>query len=392
MKKILKLLAVASILFSSFSVVAYADEDYSRSSSEAEDVALSFFSDTTGNRTKRSIDQASLNPVSLGGIVEPGNVYAFNKSNGGFIVISGDKRSPEVLAYSKEGSLDVDLNKTNILGFLEEYSSQVEYEKQEGAIVFPENDKIVEPEIPALLDVNGIQYGQGYPYNFQTPVIERALAGNESQIGNHAATGCVATATVQIMKYHNYPERGIRDHSYLLETDNFYLQNLTAPISTRHYDWNNILPTYNGNETSDQVNAVAQIMSDVGIASNMYYGASSGSFGQWAARALVRNFGYSDSTSHVSRDNYSADNWKNLINNELVNLRPIYYEGVGRVGGHAFVLDGADGNGFYHINWGWDGNSNGYFRLDALNPRVLGIGGGAGGFNTHQGAIIGIKP
>lgn len=44
------------------------------------------------------------------------------------------------------------------------------------------------------------------------------------------------------------------------------------------------------------------------------------------------------------------------------------YSGASSGGGHAFVCDGADGNGLYHINWGWNGYQDGYFDITILNP------------------------
>ena len=134
-------------------------------------------------------------------------------------------------------------------------------------------------------------------------------------------------------------------------------------------------------------------MSDIGISVDMSYGPSSGTSGSPVVqKALKENFGYSCFVQEIDRDDFCKENWEEKINNELTHIRPVYYQGIGDEGGHAFVLDGSDGNGFYHINWGWGGNSNGFFRLDALNPSILGTGGGSGGFNDHQSAVIGIAP
>ncbi|MDE6638078.1 MAG: C10 family peptidase, partial [Muribaculaceae bacterium] len=71
---------------------------------------------------------------------------------------------------------------------------------------------------------------------------------------------------------------------------------------------------------------------------------------------------------------------------------PVLYSGAGTAGGHQFVCDGYSSDGFFHFNWGWGGLSNGYFLLTALNPDNLGVGGGAGGFNTSQIATLGVRP
>ena len=62
--------------------------------------------------------------------------------------------------------------------------------------------------------------------------------------------------------------------------------------------------------------------------------------------------------------------------------------------GHGFVCDGYDGNGFYHINWGWGGKTDGFFRLSVLNPNSTSGSGAAStddGFTNDQSVLIGIQ-
>ena len=108
------------------------------------------------------------------------------------------------------------------------------------------------------------------------------------------------------------------------------------------------------------------------------------------ARALRDHFRYDKGVSYKSRPNYTQATWEQLLRNELIADRPIVYSGTGSGGGHAFVCDGYDANGLFHINWGWGGMSDGYFNLNYLVPSELGIGGG--GFSIRQGAVIGIIP
>ena len=59
---------------------------------------------------------------------------------------------------------------------------------------------------------------------------------------------------------------------------------------------------------------------------------------------------------------------------------------------HAFVVDGYQGDGLFHLNWGWGGMSDGYFRLTALDPAAQGIGGSTAGYDREQGAIFNMIP
>jgi hypothetical protein len=62
------------------------------------------------------------------------------------------------------------------------------------------------------------------------------------------------------------------------------------------------------------------------------------------------------------------------------------------VGGHAFVLDGIDTNGYFHINWGWNGNSNdeAYYTTSTLDPIYKGTAKGYY-YNNNQSVVIGIQ-
>ena len=71
--------------------------------------------------------------------------------------------------------------------------------------------------------------------------------------------------------------------------------------------------------------------------------------------------------------------------------RPVLYGGLSATAGHLFVFDGYDINDFFHINWGWGGLSDGYYALTALNPSSQGIGGGSGGYNSHQDIVVGLQ-
>lgn len=83
--------------------------------------------------------------------------------------------------------------------------------------------------------------------------------------------------------------------------------------------------------------------------------------------ALRDNFGYGDEVAYVWKDAYQGD-WERLVLNELNAGRAVIYNAVDTKlsAGHSFNVDGYDGNSGYHVNWGWGGNGDGYFRLDNL--------------------------
>ena len=74
--------------------------------------------------------------------------------------------------------------------------------------------------------------------------------------------------------------------------------------------------------------------------------------------------------------------------------RPVIFSGSKKTGGHAFICDGYDGNGMFHFNWGWNGQSNGFFLMNVVNPDAQGTGSASGayGYVLDQSALIGIEP
>ena len=125
----------------------------------------------------------------------------------------------------------------------------------------------------------------------------------------------------------------------------------------------------------------------------MDYGPSSGA--NVTPAILSTYFGYdSDLMQDLNRDVFTLAEWSQIMDKELTAKRPILYSGQSSDGGHEFVCDGTDGNGLYHINWGWGGYQDGYFDVTILNPDKGGAGSGNApdGYNQSCSMIIGIAP
>ena len=194
----------------------------------------------------------------------------------------------------------------------------------------------------------------------------------------------------QVMKYHNWPEKGVGSNSY-----SWNGTTLSLDFSAITYDWGNMLDSYGTAATDAQKNAVATLMYSCGVSVNMNYSPSaSGASSLYAARALVDNFNYDGSLQYLLREYYTLDDWEDEVYGSLAEGCPVLYGGQSSNGGHEFVCDGYSQDGFFHFNWGWGGMSDGYFKLTSLNPGSQGIGGaGSGaGYNFGQDIIVGIKP
>lgn len=315
-------------------------------------------------------------------------VYVFNLAahDGGFMVLSADDSAYPLLGYTDSGTFDSSEMAPGLSYWLEEYSRQIEYAAANGAAPVSaeslrlaasrEGRQAVEPMIRTSWD-------QGAPYNSQCPL----------QGAAPTYTGCVATSMAQVMNYWQYPEVGQGSVTYTAAT---LQKRLSLDFSKQAFDWENMADVYiPGRYTQAQADAVAYLMKACGYAARMdYSSSSSGALAMNISRAMVNNFKYDPSCFYTLRWYHSATEWEQLIYDSLAAGSPVLVGGASATGGgHSFICDGYEGDGYFHFNWGWTGMSNGYFLLDALNPDALGSGGGTGGgYNFTQDALLNLRP
>lgn len=316
------------------------------------------------------------------------NYIIFQQSGSDIVIVSTDDRLPEVLGYSQNTSLVNSEDGTVNPGFnwwlkaVDSAAGEIIKANKQYAPIKPNIDMYQERVAPLVTT----QWGQEEPYFNMTPIGTTSGPMGEYTQG-HCLTGCVATAIAQIMNYYKFPDHGQNYHYVYYPSGDVTGAKLEVDFYESYYDWNNMLDEYRSNYSEIEANAVAKLMYDCGVASNMIYRpTASGALSKDAAEALVKYFGYSSSVSHEHREHYSDEEWMDKIFNELSSGRPIFY-GANDVaaGGHAFVIDGYNSNGLVHVNWGWEGKDDGYYDISILNP-------GTYEFSMNQDAIIGICP
>ena len=321
--------------------------------------------------------------------VSPYYVFPFGE-NKGFAIVSGDDDMPEIVGYADHGTYNANNMPAAMAAFLNNYRATIEDMKQgnasaikniaEAKALRANNTRATTAVSPLLGD---IKWNQSEPYNNMCPKYDGT---------NLSATGCVATAMAQVMMYWKYPNELKADiQGYKTSTHEL---TVAGELKGQKYDWDNMLPTYtNNNYTQTQADAVAKLMLHCGKAVEMDYGEESGAI--VTPGRLAKYFGYdSDLMLDLMRSCFTLAEWTAIIDKELQAKRPILYSGRTTNGGHQFVCDGSDGNGLYHINWGWGGYQDGYFDITILNPGQGGIGAGnvTDGYNRGCDMIIGIQP
>lgn len=321
--------------------------------------------------------------------------YAFNiNDNEGYIITSGSDRTQPVLGYSDHGSIDPQNMPEPLKYWLESINTAVE--NIEAGI--PQAKAIKENNIARVADKKAIaplvkcQWNQGEPYNLLTPSYTDQ---NNGSYHEHSATGCVATATSQIMYYWKWPQEAcaeIPSYEYNWSGNKKW----TNKLPSITFNWDAMKDTYGNNDSEESKQAVAQLMLYAGHGMKSGYAGATGATSGNALNALKNYFDYNKQAYNTYHLNYTFQEWEDLFYNELAAGRPILMgaDNYERTGGHEFVCDGYDGNGLYHINWGWGGWDDGYFVLTVMAPDNQGIGGStdANGYSMGQNICVNLCP
>ena len=215
-------------------------------------------------------------------------------------------------------------------------------------------------------EYDGINWDQDGYYDDSTPVLD----------GIHTYAGCVATAVGQIMRYHKYPNHGAA------LSKRYYANGTVGYVDTsfdHSFNWAN-MPFTIGSINED----VSRLLFDIGVSVEMDYRSyESAAYSSKVPNALKKYFKY-EVANYMIRYDYTDVQWHKIMRDQLSTGNPLYYAGDG-IGGHAFVIDGYDKDGFYHLNWGWGGSSNGKFLIDELSI------GNSFDYSHHQ-TLISISP
>ncbi len=315
-------------------------------------------------------------------------LYVFNYDDG-YVVVAADDRACPILGYGEGAAFDVNNIPDGLRYYLGHYGRQIQYAidnelvaeeeivsqwellQKEGIVTMTRMDKAVSPLITTT-------WNQDYPYNYYAP------ACNSYWTGYHCYAGCVATAMSQVMKFWNWPETGVGEHSYSTSS---YGGTLSVNFGETTYNWS-IMPNSLGQQANAAAQAVALLMYHCGVAVDMDYspdgsGANTGDVVD-AAKAYFR---YGDCVNMKSRDLYTKTEWEDMLIESFDKGIPVVYAGAeaNGSGGHAFNCDGYNDQRYFHFNWGWSGSYNNYFQIDALNT-------GNGTFNSYQRVVFDMIP
>ena len=310
--------------------------------------------------------------------------YIFSRGkNRGFVIVSGDDCLPSILGYTESGDFVESEMPPALLGWLDYYRRIVEDAQAAGENVSQAKRRAAAPmqgataarvDVPVLMTSH---WHQTAPYFNRCPYLEN---------GNHAVTGCVATAGAQVIYYYrkdNPSTLGASTPTY----------DYGAPVKESvkkgtPMKWDLMLDDYNSSCPQEYKDAVAEFCFAVGAATWLTYGESTGGY----ISNLVETFnsGYNLSSVNVTKSSYSQSAWEKMIYEDLLEGHPMVYTGyevddAGTWNGHAVVLDGyrASSN-LFHFNFGWGGQGDGWYTVNDET--------GMNGFNTEQSMTYKVQP
>lgn len=294
-----------------------------------------------------------------------------------FSIVSRDDHFPEVLAYGF-GHFNIEEAPDNVKWWFDRIQHSMEraiaknVSRNTGRTYVP-----IDPMVET-------KWGQGIPYNNYAPIVR-----NEK-----APAGCMATAMAQMMNYQQYPASANFEGTYSVGNLTHRENVNSTYLWPYQLAYGYYLPTADAEEVSKisytpkQGNNVAALLRDCGYAVNMSYNNSgSGAITFNAGAAFVEKFDYPrESVKYLMRDYFTDEEWMDMLYAELASNSPVLYAGGSdKSGGHAFVIHGMDADGLAFVNWGWQGQFDGYYAIDMLNPSDE-------DFSDDEEMVIGVRP
>lgn len=349
-----------------------------------------------GKNTQKSSSIVSLEYV---GISNGDTVYyIFSNADGGFAIVSADDAAVPLLGYSRISQVG-NVNTNKMLKYqLERYGgkiSELKHKNATNASVLREwrmfsdtvasdsepadtviadtiltDDTVIADTIVEVLPLITSQWEQSGYYNDSCPTY----------------VGCVAIAMGQVMRYHQWPQKGRGWHAYT-PSNMPELGVQYANFGATEYRWDLMPDRLRDYTPQESKSAVAQLLRHIGVSVNMsYMDDGSGAYTIDIPSAMANYFLYNSQTLQLcSYDSFSVEEWLDLIKSELNAGRPVIYSGVHGDNGHSWVVDGYDSDGYLHVNWGWGGDYDGYFLADKMILENV-------NYDAEIEAIIGIQP
>lgn len=405
-------IAMMAVLLSGSAIAAPVD------ATSAKEKAAAFLKKQAQHSTNSRRAAALRNPQLTEAQAFGNALHVFNIGNdNGFVIVSGDDRTEEILGYVDGGNFDYNNMPENMRGWLQMYADRINSLGNSQALQAPRRSAYT--NIEPLVETN---WDQRNDYNdflfFDAPeMLEEASADADDVYAGCAATSMAQALYQAAQQYKN--KHGVWPTNPTTEIPSYTVTDSPGKINNNKemkalepivIDWENMLPNYAREyvtPTDQQIEAVGKLMAYCGRAMHMEYGTTSSDAAfVYMPFRMAAYFGIQPNVKNLDRTYYTSQQWEDLLYNELSNGRAVPYTGVSGPTtsdpGHAFVLDGYK-DGLWHINWGWGmaevinkAHYNGYFSLSVMQPDKGGTAHVSGGaldseYKYLQQATIGVS-
>jgi len=314
--------------------------------------------------------------------------HIFNRAGGGFVIVAADDACNPILGYSFTNAFGRGADMpAGLSDWLDDLADQVALAREASSAerakalrkwdaVFVQT-KAGEGYKPVVVHETPL-WGQRTPFNDRAPEVG----------GKRSAAGCVPLAMSMLARFFCYPEAGkgvLPTYTYTTDSK----ESITIPAYTlgEKYDWAHIKMDYRDGYTAEEAAAVSQLVYECGVMVQAKFDASSTSANTFnMARKAIEYMGYDAAATGYYRSYFSDEAWLGMLKAELQNHPLLYSAHREDESGHSFLVDGYDEQGFLRINWGWNGDSNGYFALSAFVPNP------DRKYVLDHGAVFGLVP
>ncbi len=314
------------------------------------------------------------------------HLYTFTDEAGGFVVVAGDDRVDPILAYSTTDVLDPNRIPESMQIMLLGYDMQISNLPQG---VTPRH-RSASPQRKVIAPLIKTMWHQYLPFCYNCPFDEDE--------GRNTLVGCVALTLAQLMNYYQYPASTTVTIPAYTTIDGYNMPALeptTFNYSKLHINYPYVYSREEVDASDPYIQEINKLMMYAGCAVQMNY-STHGSSAFFDTDLIAKYFGYDKKCRRLSACNYPHDVWEEMIYNELQAGRPVPYSGGALMGqNHMFIIDGYDGEGYFHANIGENGwgSDNVYYKLDVINTCDVQTGPVYfSGYNLWQTAYFGFQP
>jgi hypothetical protein len=207
-----------------------------------------------------------------------------------------------------------------------------------------------------------IQWNQFPLYNAACPVVE----------GEKTPTGCGSTAMGQLMRYWEFPNksRGAVDYDYTLFNRNNLKVSFQHSFGDRVYNWDKMPGSLTESSTGEEIQEISELLFDLGLSTKVEYDLLGSSTTDEDMMKFYGYFNYNrpnrinlfESDGFTRKTGADSLKFHSQIIENLEKKYPVIVIGFVWGAFHAMVCDGYDNEGFYHLNYGWGGQSDGYYN------------------------------